>query len=176
MLNMRILVSVALLIAYFFESELKSAFQNAIAGKKKVDWVIGILSSPENFERRAIIRQTWLSYLDELNGKLSVRPYFIIGKRSCNLTASIRSNDYSCDEVKLGESVKRFSFLVNKLVKSNPQRNTYIYRGFMFEVNHDITVNRLGVLSSALNGLDQFKLLLVHLSKDVSSSCISKFI
>lgn len=168
MLNMRIFVSVALLIAYFFESELKAAFQNVLVRKEKVDWVIGILSSPENFARRTIIRQTWLSYLDELSGQLSVRPYFIIGQHSCNLTASIRSDDYSCDQLKLAESLKQSSFLVNRVVESNLQRNTYMYRGFIFEVNMDITVSRLGVLGAALNGLEQFRLILLDLSTDVS--------
>lgn len=168
MLNAQTFVATALLIAYLFENELKSFLPSSKEKKEKVDWVIGILSSPGNFERRAIVRQTLLSFFDDLDGQVNVKPYFIIGKRSCDLPSSIRSDDYSCDEVKLAKSVKRPIFLVNKIVPSNPTRNSYVYRGFIFEVNHEITINRLGALSLALKNLSDFQLSLLDLNKGVS--------
>lgn len=160
MLNAQILLATALLVAYFFENELKSFFSSKVE-KEKVDWVIGILSSSDNFERRAIIRQTWLSYLDDLKDQVNVKPYFIVGKHACNLTASIRSNDYSCEEVRLVESVKRPNFLVNKLVaNSNLGKRNNVYKGFVFEVNHDITINRLGLLNLVDTNFGDFNLLL----------------
>lgn len=148
--------------------------------KEKVDYIIGILSEPTNFERRSVIRQTWLSYLDDLNDvlvnldkEIKIKPYFIIGNQFCNLASLIKSDEYGCDQVKLNESLGRTKFLVNKVVKTN--KNNQIYGGFIFEVNYDITINRLGVLNKALKSLDNhFKLNLLDLSNDQIVARISE--
>ena len=156
------------LISLILKKELKLIYLRLM--KEDVDIIIGILSNPIHFEKRAIARETWLSYLDDSKlNHFKIKPYFIIGKNICNLTSPFKTNDYGCDEIKLKESSDQQSnFVVNKLIKSTQFNSNKIYKGFLFEINFDISINRLGVLNLALKEQEHFKFYLEDLSNDVS--------
>lgn len=134
--------------------------------KQKVDYVVGILSSRDHFQTREIIRKTWLSKINDLN--FVIKPYFIIGKQSCNLTMKLRTDQYDCNEIKLNESFSRTDFYANRLIESNSLKQPFFEKEINFEVLFDLTITRFGILNCFLKNSDHFKIALLDQNEKVS--------
>lgn len=170
-MSTKLLISILIVLVGLLLSEnLRTTFLES-KSKETVDYVIGIPSHPANFEKREIIRRTWLSYLDH-DLKTVIRPYFIIGNDLCNLTSSLKANPYDCDQVKLNESSLRSNFFVHKIIESNANSSTNIYTGFIFELNHDLTITRLGALNGVLKHLNHFTISLLDLVNQVGFNSV----
>lgn len=93
------LVVLSLLIAglsLVFIRDIKRIIDNSLF-KNKYVLIIGILSSPENFQRRVGLRRTWL----KLTSDISVSYYFVIGENICPIHPLDRTSAYSCDELSI---------------------------------------------------------------------------
>lgn len=166
----KILFSVLfLLIALYLNNNLvffKSNSSKLNLNKQSVDLIIGILSNPTNFEQRAIIRKTWLSELEFLINSINIKPFFVIGNKLCNLPDEIRSNRYSCERINFNENLFGNyiqTFKLEKLLDEKKIQNNNFYNGFIFEINCNLTINKLGIFNKIIN-LDN-KTYNIHLKK-----------
>ncbi|GAB6024486.1 Beta-1,3-N-acetylgalactosaminyltransferase 2 [Chamberlinius hualienensis] len=117
-------------------------------GENSCDLLIGLLSARKNFEERLLLRNTWLTTVEEAD--LRVKYKFIVGKHSCVIPVEARKDIYSCDQMNITKTTEiQYSTL-------STGKTTYglVYSAFRFKVLQDILLSKLGILKSQLMRLN----------------------
>ncbi|KAL0267548.1 UNVERIFIED_CONTAM: hypothetical protein PYX00_009793 [Menopon gallinae] len=173
------LVVVSLFIAglcVVFVRDIRNLIDNSFF-KDKYVLVIGILSSPENFQKRISLRKTWL----KLTSDISVAYYFVIGEHICPIHPLDRVNAYSCEELSFTLPEKATSETEFTVVKPSgkklrrPKKTPFI--GFGFKALRDVNIVKLGVMKSLLERTEEdvtVNLILSHSKTTLTSVTINR--
>ncbi|KAK7873094.1 hypothetical protein R5R35_000374 [Gryllus longicercus] len=105
--------------------------------------VIGILSAPDHFELREAARKTWIQNIGS-----DALYYFLIGKHMCPVPLEDRIDEFSCKESAVFFPAGNGVLLQSGNVTCYGENmDVPIYPSYSFTVEHDIVIQRLGILN-----------------------------
>lgn len=126
-------------------------FHQQWPSKKSTDLLIGILSKRDHFLQRNTIRETWYQYAQRIYQSTgqTINIFFIIGQE-CLVPLKYKQDPYTCDLLKINDTEDIKNEIQVQKIESNleSRKSTYLYSGFSFVAQFNITITFLGILSS----------------------------
>lgn len=148
------------------------------SSKESTDLLIGILSKRDHFLQRSAIRETWYRYAERISQSTgqTIKIFFILGQE-CLVPLKYKQDPYTCDVLKINdtEDVKNEIQMQKMGSHSESRESAYLYSGFSFQAQFNITITFLGALSSIVepfvdlslyNALNQVSFILLTLNND----------
>ncbi|XP_015918965.1 beta-1,3-galactosyltransferase 6-like [Parasteatoda tepidariorum] len=138
------------------KQELRSKINSPSFSKQSEFFIVIIFSAPENYEKRRVIRRTWL--LTKKN--LSIRHFFVIGSASLNFKQinALNAEHFQFVDLILLDTVSdSFSKLSNKLLQTFQWLDSHMNFTFLLKVDDDSFV-RLDALYAKIEQQPKEKL------------------